>query len=168
MLASVFVVSGMDVLRNPGPRVAKAESVAPRLAAKVGLPQDAELLVKVNAATHVLAGALLAMGKLRRLSALALLGSLVPTTYAGHAFWEIDDPKERSAQQIQFLKNLAIAGGLILEVVDTEGRPSLGWRSRQATHRASQAAAIGGVVARGAAKAATAKAVTAVADRVIH
>jgi putative oxidoreductase len=152
MLAAVFVTSGIDVLRNPGPRVAAAEPVAPELAAKLGLPQDTELLVRVNAATHLVAGGLLAIGKLRRLSALALMASLVPTTYAGHRFWETDDPKERAQHQAHFLKNLAVMGGLLLEVVDTEGRPSVGWRSRRAAGRA--AAAASGPVARTAAAAA--------------
>lgn len=164
MLAGVFIASGIDVLRNPEPRVAMAEPVAPKVAAKVGLPQDTELLVRVNAATHVVAGALLAMGKFRRLAALALLGSMVPTTYAGHRFWDADDPKEKGAQQVHFLKNLAIAGGLLLEVVDTEGRPSLGWRSQRAVRRAAQAAAASGVVAGGAAKAAKGAAAVKAAD----
>ena len=154
MLAAVFVTSGIDVLRNPGPRVAAAEPVAPDLAAKLGLPQDTELLVRVNAATHLVAGGLLAIGKLRRLSALALMASLVPTTYAGHRFWETDDPKERAQHQAHFLKNLAVMGGLLLEVVDTEGRPSVGWRSRRAAGRAAAAAAASGPVARTAAAAA--------------
>lgn len=164
MLAGVFVASGIDVLRNPEPRVAKAETVAPKLAEKVGLPQDTELLVKINAATHVVAGTLLALGKLRRLSALALLGSMVPTTYAGHRFWEIDEPRQKSEQQVHFLKNLAIAGGLLLEVVDTQGKPSLGWRSERALRRAAQAAAASGVVAGGAARATKGAAALKAAD----
>jgi putative oxidoreductase len=154
MLAGIFVVSGVDVLRHPEPRVAKAEPVATQLADKLGLPRDPALLVRINAATHVMAGSLLAIGKFRRLSALALLASMVPTTYAGHRFWELDDPKQRSEQTVHFLKNLAIAGGLLLEAVDTEGRPSLGWWSRRAVRRAVQAAAAGGAVAKGASKAA--------------
>ena len=146
MLASVFVTSGIDVMRNPGPRVAKAEPVAPHLAAKVGLPQDTELLVRINAATQIVAGALLAMGKLRRLSAFALLASLVPTTYAGHRFWEIEDPRERSQQQVHFLKNVAMMGGLLLAVVDTEGRPSVGWRARRAALRSAAAVKAAGAV----------------------
>lgn len=153
MLAAVFVAGGIDVLRDPHPRVAKAESIAPQLAAKVGLPQDTELLVKINAFTHVVAGILLALGKLRRLSALVLLGSLVPTTYAGHRFWELDDPKEQGNQRFHFLKNLAIAGGLLLEIVDTEGRPSVGWRSQQAVNRAVHGAAATGLVATSTARA---------------
>ena len=151
MLASVFVASGVDVLRNPGPRVAKAQDVAPQLAEKLGLPKDTELLVKVNAATHVLAGSMLAIGKFRRLSSLALLASMVPTTYAGHRFWEMDDPQERAQNQVHFLKNLAVMGGLLLEVVDTEGRPSVGWLSKRAARSAAAATAASAPVVKGAA-----------------
>lgn len=151
MLAALFVTSGIDVLRNPGPRVEKAEEVASQLAAKAGLPQNTEMLVRVNAATHVVAGTLLAMGRLRRISALALMASLIPTTYAGHRFWEVEDPRERAQQQSHFLKNLAVMGGLLLEAVDAEGRPSLGWRSQRATRRA-----VAATVARGPAAATSA------------
>jgi putative oxidoreductase len=62
------------------------------------------------------AGALLAVGVLPRLSALALAGSLVPTTLAGHAFWTFEDPALRKQQQIQFAKNVAMLAGLLYAV----------------------------------------------------
>jgi uncharacterized membrane protein YphA (DoxX/SURF4 family) len=48
-----------------------------------------------------------------RLSATVLAGSMVPTSLAGHAFWKIDDPVMRKTQRVQFLKNLAMIGGLL-------------------------------------------------------
>ena len=47
-------------------------------------------------------------------SALALAGSLVPTTLAGHRFWEEEDDAARAQQTFQFLKNLAMFGGLLM------------------------------------------------------
>ena len=47
-------------------------------------------------------------------SALALAGSLVPTTLAGHRFWEEEDDAARAQQTVQFLKNLAMFGGLLM------------------------------------------------------
>jgi uncharacterized membrane protein YphA (DoxX/SURF4 family) len=41
---------------------------------------------------------------------------LVPTTLAGHRFWAEEDPQAKSMQRIQFLKNLAMFGGLLLVV----------------------------------------------------
>ena len=63
---------------------------------------------------------------------------LVPTTVAGHPFWEKSDPAEKAADQQQFLKNLSILGGLILAAVDTEGKPSLGWRGRRAARKLAE------------------------------
>ena len=48
-----------------------------------------------------------------RLAALGLVASMIPTTLAGHSFWELDGA-ERKAQEIQFLKNAGLVGGLLL------------------------------------------------------
>ena len=135
MLASIFVVGGIDTLRNPGPRVAMASSVAPKLARSLPIPDDTELLVKVNAGVQVGAGALLTVGRLPRLAALALASSLVPTTLAGHRFWEEDDAAKKAQQQVHFLKNVSALGGLLIAACDTGGAPSLAWRARRAAGR---------------------------------
>ncbi|MDP9395690.1 MAG: DoxX family protein [Actinomycetota bacterium] len=133
MLASVFITGGLDSLRNPAPKAPAAEPVTVPLARRIPyLPDDPEQLVKINAAVQVGAGALLALGKLPRLSALALAATLVPTTLAGHRFWEHEDPAQRAQHQIHFTKNVSMLGGLLLAAVDTEGRPGLGWRARHA------------------------------------
>jgi putative oxidoreductase len=138
LLASVFISGGIDTLRQPAPRVAKAEPVAPAVGRAFGLPSDTEQLVKINAAVQIAAGLLLAIDRLPRLAAVALIGSLVPTTVAGHRFWEETDPGQRSQQLTHFLKNLGLLGGLILAAVDTEGAPSISWRARRAAKRARQ------------------------------
>jgi uncharacterized membrane protein YphA (DoxX/SURF4 family) len=38
---------------------------------------------------------------------------MIPTTLAGHPFWELEGA-ERKAQEVQFYKNLALIGGLLL------------------------------------------------------
>ncbi len=72
----------------------------------------AENLIKASSGTMVGGGTLLALGLTPRLASTALLGALIPTTLAGHAFWE-KDGEEAKKEQIQFLKNLALAGGLL-------------------------------------------------------
>jgi hypothetical protein len=62
----------------------------------------------------------------------------VPTTLAGHRFWEHEDPKERFGQLSHFLKNLGLLGGLLIAAVDTEGKPSVGYRARRAARRAAE------------------------------
>src|ERR1700737_2353730 len=113
MLAATFISGGIDTLRNPAPRVAKAEAVASKVARPLGLPEDTEQLVKINAAVQVGAGLLLGLGRLPRLSAIALAGSVIPTTLAGHRFWEETEPASRKQQQMHFMKNVGLLGGLI-------------------------------------------------------
>ena len=48
----------------------------------------------------------------------ALGVSSVPTTFAGHRFWEIQDPAQRAQQRTHFLKNTAILGGLVVVAFD--------------------------------------------------
>src|SRR5699024_6576378 len=49
-----------------------------------------------------------------RNASLALLGSLVPTTLANNYFWQFQDEDARQLQQVQFFKNISVAGGLLL------------------------------------------------------
>ncbi len=144
LLASVFIHGGLDALRHPDGKVKAAEQVAGPIAERIpGLPHDTETLVRLNGAVMVGAGALLAIGKFRRVASMALLASLLPTTYAGHRFWEESDDTTRAQQQIHFLKNLGLVGGLILASVDTEGRPSLAWRAKRTARLANQTASLG-------------------------
>ena len=119
MLAGVFVVAGLDTLANPEPRAKAAKPVVDWVASVVPFaPTDPVDAVRLNAAVHVGARVLLAAGVMSRLAALALAVSMVPTTVAGHPFWEIDDPVNRSRQRTQFLKNTAILGGLLVVALD--------------------------------------------------
>ncbi len=140
LLASMFVTGGIDAVRRPETKEPKAERVASQVARPLGLPDDPVLLVNVNGAVQVVAGLLLATGRVPRLAATALAVSLVPTTWAGHRFWEEDDEATRAGQQVHFLKNLSMLGGLILAATHTGGRPSLPWRARRAVARASDSA----------------------------
>jgi putative oxidoreductase len=135
MLSGVFVVSGARNLQNPGRLVAAAKPVTDRVAPLLQknvhprFPTDAETLVRVNAATQIIGGLMLATGRFARPAALVLAGTLVPVTVAGHPFWKNDDPAARNNNQIHFLKNLGIFGGLLLAAADTEGKPGLRWRA---------------------------------------
>lgn len=134
----MFITGGLDSLRNPAPKVPAAEPVTAPIAARVPyLPEDPETLVKLNAAVQLGAGLMLALGRFPRLSSALLAGSLVPTTLAGHRFWEETDPQRKAQQQIHFFKNVSMLGGLVLAAVDTEGRPGLAWRARHATRHAA-------------------------------
>jgi uncharacterized membrane protein YphA (DoxX/SURF4 family) len=113
---STYLTFGLDVLRDPGGRPQAAADALAAIRRVVPLPADDTLVVRANGAVQAGAGALLAVGVLPRLSALALVGSLVPTSLAGHAFWTFEDPALRKQQQTQFVKNLAMLGGLLYAV----------------------------------------------------
>lgn len=127
----------MKTFRNPSPVVPAAERVGVPIAARLGLPTDPETLVKLNAGVQVGAGALLALGLFPRAAAATLAASLLPTTLAGHRFWEETEPAQREGQRLQFLKNASILGGLLTAAVDTGGRPSVFWSSRRVAGRAA-------------------------------
>ena len=118
LAGSTYALLGLDALREPGRRVDQAAPVLAAIRKWVPLPEDDELVVRGNAAVMVAGGTLLALGIAPRLSALALAGSLIPTTLAGHSYWAIEDPAARKQQRIQFHKNLAMLGGLLLAVID--------------------------------------------------
>jgi putative oxidoreductase len=115
LLAGIFISGGLDVLQRPEPRAKLAEPVVRQVAAIVpGSPSDPQDAVRLNALTHVIAGSALALGILPRISALVLAGSIVPTTFGGHRFWELEDAGARAQQRTHFLKNAAIFGGLLV------------------------------------------------------
>jgi uncharacterized membrane protein YphA (DoxX/SURF4 family) len=68
----------------------------------------------------VIGGTALAVGIFPRLAALGLFASMIPTTLVGHSFWEEETPAGRKMHQTQFLKNLAIMGGLLQVVFDSD------------------------------------------------
>lgn len=137
MLASIFVIQGYDTVRRPERVAPLAEPVVRPVAERVSaLPDKTEQVVRINGAVQLVAGSLLALGRWPRLSALAIAATLVPTTLAGHRFWDAEDKQERAQQQIHFLKNVAMLGGLLIAAGDTAGRPSLAWRGRYAARSA--------------------------------
>ncbi|GAB3699684.1 DoxX family protein [Saccharopolyspora tripterygii] len=146
MLASIFIMGGIGALKDT-PNHAKG--VAPMLEKAIDpvrdslpeqVPTDTETLVRIDAGVKIGAGALLALNKFPRLASLLLAGSIVPTTLAAHRFWEQDDPQQRAEQQVHFLKNVGLLGGVLLAAVDTGGKPSVGYRARKSARIAKKTA----------------------------
>jgi putative oxidoreductase len=145
MLASMFIVGGLDSVRNAESKVGAAAPVTEKLVPLLQrvvpqLPSDPATLVRVNGAAQVAAGLALASGKAPRLSALVLAASLVPTTVAGHRFWEKEEPADRAQQRVHFFKNVSMLGGLVIAAGDTEGQPGVLWRTRRAAKDARREA----------------------------
>ncbi len=128
MLASMFVVGGIDEVRNASALAPAAKPVTDkvtplitsRVPPSVPLPSDAAGWVRLNGAVKVGAGLMLATGRFPRLAALALAASMAPTTFAGHPFWEERDAEAKTEQKQQFFKNVSMVGGLLIAAVDIE------------------------------------------------
>lgn len=104
LVAVPFVVLGAQAARDPAHRTA--------LAARLGLPAP-EASVRLNGAAMVAGGIGLATGVRRREAALGLVASLVPTTVAGHRFWEQDDALAAKLDRIAWMKNIGLAGAAL-------------------------------------------------------
>ena len=140
MLASYFIANGVKALRDPESLVPVAEPLTDKVVPLLKeyapeqvagyIPEDARTLVRVNGATQVVGGLALASGRGRRLGALLLAGSLIPSTIAKHPFWSRSDADQKAEDQHQFVKNVSLLGGVLLASVDTEGKPSLAWRAQ--------------------------------------
>jgi putative oxidoreductase len=149
MLAAIFVVQGVRAIKNPDALVPKTKPFADQIVPTVKklapdtiahrMPENPRTLVRLNGVVHLVGGLALATGQARRVGATLLAASMVPTTMAGHPYWEEDDPEQRANQQIHFLKNIAMLGGLLLAAVDTEGKPGLWWRARYSARDATRA-----------------------------
>ncbi|MEV0297744.1 DoxX family protein [Nocardia sp. NPDC050710] len=145
LLATTFIVDGVDTLLHPQPRAKAAaalvqqgeRSLPDNIAAK--LPADPGVLVQVNAITQVSAGVLLALGRAPRLASLALAATVVPATVTEQDFWAETDPDRKVAKRTAFLKDVSLLGGLMIAAADTAGKPSLGWRGRRTAHNAAAA-----------------------------
>ena len=115
LLMILFVLSGWSKLSGFEGTVGYMTSLrapAPMLAAAVAVIM--ELLV----------GILLILGFYTRPLALLFALWVLGTALLGHPFWNMVEP-ERSANMTQFLKNLAIVGGLLLLALTGAGRFSL-------------------------------------------
>jgi uncharacterized membrane protein YphA (DoxX/SURF4 family) len=144
MLSAVFISRGVDALRSPKPAADAARPTLEglsKLPDPVGtnIPSNAETVARVNAAVQIGGGLLLATGKLPRVASAALALTVVPGSLGGHTFWNKSDPQRKADERRAFLTDVSLIGGLIIAAVDTEGKPSLGWRGRRAAQKVSEA-----------------------------
>ncbi|MEC9052971.1 MAG: DoxX family membrane protein [Actinomycetota bacterium] len=145
LLASTFFIGATNALKHSDAMAQKAESVTDKLVpvlqkAVPALPQDPQTLVRINAGVQLTAALGLATGRAPRTCATVLAASLVPTTVAGHRFWEADDDASAQQQRLHFAKNLSLLGGLVIAAGDTDGKPGVAWRTRHLARTAKREA----------------------------
>jgi uncharacterized membrane protein YphA (DoxX/SURF4 family) len=132
LLGVTFVVAGTEALREGDRRARQAASLG------IGDPQT---VTRATAGAQIGAGALLALGRLPRLTSLVLAATVVPDALTGHAFWSEHDKQDRQAQRSLFVRDLGLLGGLLVSIADTGGRESVPHRARRAARKARKQAA---------------------------
>lgn len=120
LLALIFVVSGWS-------KIGGFEGTVGYIASK-GLPLP-QLAAAGAIAVELIGGILLVVGWQARWAATALFLFLIPTTLVFHAFWAVEGPGARM-EQIQFMKNLCIMGGMLYVMAFGAGPLSLDNRKR--------------------------------------
>jgi uncharacterized membrane protein YphA (DoxX/SURF4 family)/gas vesicle protein len=144
LLSAAFIGQGVETLRNPKvaidaaqPTVTALQTLPEPFGSKV--PSNAETAARINAAVQVGGGLLLATGRWPRIASAALAFTVIPGSLGAHLFWNEADPEVKAQKRRDLLTDLSLLGGLIIASADTAGKPSLGWRGRQAAGRISEA-----------------------------
>ena len=116
LLAVLFILSGF------GKIVGFADTVG--YIASKGLPFPA-LMAAGAIAVELGAGLLVLVGYKARWAAMAIFLFMIPTTLIFHNFWAVP-PDQAMAEQIGFLKNVSIMGGLLMVWAFGPGRLAVG------------------------------------------
>src|ERR1700719_3807389 len=116
MISVVFLLNALGVIDQT--------EAARELAAR-GAPSNlVPFLMLVGRSVELIGGLALAFGIFPTVAALALIAFLVAATFLGHAFWlAAAGTPVFVGQLINFLKNLAILGGLLF-VASTQSQPA--------------------------------------------
>ena len=120
LIAIFFIPSGLQKIAN--------FSATAGYVASVGLPAPS-LGVVIAIVMEVLVAGILLVGWRARWAALALAVFALATAFFFHNYWA-SPAAQQTMQQINFYKNLAIAGGLLFVYAFGPGRYSLDERSR--------------------------------------
>ena len=122
LIAAIFLVSGFSKLTDlPG-------TVEHMAAMRIPYP---DTLAVVAGCAELLGAVAVALGFLTRVASAGLILFMIPTTLVFHAFWNYAG-QERLPQMVNFMKNLAIIGGLAVLMAQGAGRFSLDYRMRRA------------------------------------
>jgi putative oxidoreductase len=116
LVALVFLANGFAVIPQTQPARELAEAGAP--AALV------PFLMLVARTIEIVGGFGLMLGIYPRIAAMALIAFLVPATLTAHGFWHAVGTPAYIPQLLNFLKNVAMTGGLLF-IAATPDQPTL-------------------------------------------
>jgi putative oxidoreductase len=121
LMAALFISSGIPkALQGYGGGFAQ-------YLGNLGVPYP-EIVGVIAVAIEVLAPVALILGLFPRITALLLAAFVIVATGLAHKFWAFPEAQQQ-AQQLQFLKNAAILGGLLFYYVSGAGAWSISGRS---------------------------------------
>jgi uncharacterized membrane protein YphA (DoxX/SURF4 family) len=136
MLASSFVLAGVDKLKNADDTAVQLSPLLKRASDSLPFNTDEKTLARVLGGAQVGAGVFFGLGKAARLSAGILAAISALNAYVEWRSADGTSKEGREARRTQLVKNATLTGGILLASVDTAGRPGLAWR---ASHFAADA-----------------------------
>jgi uncharacterized membrane protein YphA (DoxX/SURF4 family) len=105
ILGGFFVMNAMNHFRMAG--------MMAGYAASKGVPAP-KLAVVGTGLQMLVGGVMLILGWQVWVAALILVLFLIPVALMMHNFWAVQDQQQRMMEMVQFMKNLAIAGALLM------------------------------------------------------
>jgi putative oxidoreductase len=121
LISVIFLASGFNKFAHLG--------MTAGYMTDAGIP-SASLLAIVAGVGEIIGGLMVLFGWFTRLGALGLFLYLIPTTLIFHAFWKVPADAQQM-QMVNFMKNVAIEGGLLQVVAFGAGGWSLDARRRR-------------------------------------
>jgi putative oxidoreductase len=120
LLALIFVIAGVN-------KLTAFTGTAVGMAAKMsGLPMAViYVLLIATIAIELVGGLMIVLGWYARFAAAAIFLFTIPVTLLYHPFWAVPET-QKVLQQIMFMKNLAIMGGMLMIAAFGPGPKSLG------------------------------------------
>ncbi len=105
ILGGFFVMNAMNHFKMAG--------MMSGYAASKGVPAP-KLAVLGTGLQMLVGGVMLILGWYVWVAALILVLFLVPVAFIMHNFWAVQDQQQRMVEMVQFMKNFAIAGALLM------------------------------------------------------
>ncbi|MCI7551600.1 MAG: DoxX family protein [Actinomycetaceae bacterium] len=130
LLATPFIVAGVDALRHPEQHRARAReiySLVERFGVQAPDDETTDLITRGTGGAVALAGAALATSKAPRLASLVLGTAPIPIALANNPFWIHKGPQRR-ADLVNLASALGLVGGALIAATDRVGKPSVAWR----------------------------------------
>ena len=121
-LIARFLISGIFIYEAVDTVIFFHETKAKMTAFSIMWQQD--LLLVTSVVILALGGLLILLGYRMGLGGFLLLAYWIPVTFIAHSFWTFAEAEVR-IEALIFAKNLAIAGGVILLMINSSGRYSI-------------------------------------------